>query len=221
MSIVDILIGSGPGQRIVILGTIVLYVYLSVRRPDAARESFESGARMLVGLATLVLAALLLASAIETLVPASAISRLVGGSAGTPGVVLAGLLGGVLPGGPYAVYPIISGVADNGALVAVGGLLFPTSRTVLFALVGTGLFGAVLIYFLTPEQFVSAAVGERRTPPMRQSATNWSDPSVSPKRTSISRPVTRPVRMRVSVSSFHITENTSCPRRTRRTHCSS
>ncbi|MGA9402063.1 hypothetical protein [Haladaptatus sp.] len=52
-------------------------------------------------------------------------------------------------------------MAVIGALVAVGGLLVPTSRTVLFALAGTGLFGAVLIYFLTPERFVSAAVGER------------------------------------------------------------
>ena len=52
-------------------------------------------------------------------------------------------------------------MAVIGALVGGGGLLFPSSRTVLFALAGTGLFAAVLIYFLTPEQFVSAAVGER------------------------------------------------------------
>ncbi|MCO8243591.1 MULTISPECIES: hypothetical protein [unclassified Haladaptatus] len=154
MSIVDILIGSGPGQRIVILGTIVLYVYLSVRRPDAARESFESGARMLVGLATLVLAALLLASAIETLVPASAINGLVGGSAGTTGVLLAGVLGGVLPGGPYAVYPIISGVADNGARTA----------SVLAMLVGYGAIGLGrvsygLVFFETRIVAARVAVG--------------------------------------------------------------
>ncbi len=131
MSFVGILIGSGPGQRIVILGTVALYGYLAVRRPDVARESFRGGVRMLTGLVTLVLAALLLASAVETLVPASTISALVGGSAGTPGVVLAGLLGGVLPGGPYAVYPIVSSVASNGAGTA----------SVLAMLVGYGAIG--------------------------------------------------------------------------------
>ncbi|GKZ14738.1 hypothetical protein [Haladaptatus sp. T7] len=53
------------------------------------------------------------------------------------------------------------GMAGIGALAGLGGLLFPSSQTVLFALAGTGLFAGVLTYFLTPEQFVSASVGER------------------------------------------------------------
>ncbi|EFW91365.1 hypothetical protein ZOD2009_14691 [Haladaptatus paucihalophilus DX253] len=53
------------------------------------------------------------------------------------------------------------GMAGIGALAGLGGLLFPSSQTVLFALGGTGLFAGVLTYFLTPEQFVSASVGER------------------------------------------------------------
>lgn len=131
MPVVDVLFGSGPGQRIVILGTIALYGYLAVRRPEDARESARRGASMLAGLLTLVVAALFLASAIETLVPAEAIRSLVGESAGPAGIVLAGLLGGVLPGGPYAVYPIIAGVAATGAGTA----------SVLAMLVGYGAIG--------------------------------------------------------------------------------
>ena len=86
---------------------------------------------MLTGLLTLIVAALFLASAIETLVPAETIRSLVGSSAGPAGVVLAGLLGGVLPGGPYAVYPIIGGVAETGAGTA----------SVLAMLVGYGAIG--------------------------------------------------------------------------------
>lgn len=52
-------------------------------------------------------------------------------------------------------------MAGLGVIVGGLGMLFPSSQTVLFALAGAGLFGAILIYFLTPEQFVSAAVGER------------------------------------------------------------
>jgi hypothetical protein len=47
-----------------------------------------------------------------------------------------------------------------GALAGLGGLAFPDARTVLFALSGTGVFAGVLTYYLSPERFVSAGVGE-------------------------------------------------------------
>lgn len=118
MPLVDTLLGSGPGERLVIVGTVVLYVYLGVRRPADARASLERGGRMLLSLGTLILAALFLAAALGSLVPAATIAGYVGATAGLKGVVLAGLIGGVLPGGPYAVYPIVSGVAGSGATTA-------------------------------------------------------------------------------------------------------
>jgi len=48
-----------------------------------------------------------------------------------------------------------------GLLAAVAGVLFPSARTVLFALGGTGVFVGVLTYYLTPEQFLPADVGRR------------------------------------------------------------
>ncbi|WP_254535877.1 hypothetical protein [Halomarina litorea] len=47
-----------------------------------------------------------------------------------------------------------------GGLALAGAVLFPGVRTVLLALGGTGVFAAVLTYFLTPERFVSASVGD-------------------------------------------------------------
>lgn len=45
-------------------------------------------------------------------------------------------------------------------LIAVGGgISFPDAQTVLFALGGTGIFAGVLTAFLTPERFMTAAVG--------------------------------------------------------------
>lgn len=52
------------------------------------------------------------------------------------------------------------GFAVLGALATAGGVLFPTTRTVLFALGGTGLFAALLTWFVTPERFVAAGVGD-------------------------------------------------------------
>ncbi|QLH76861.1 hypothetical protein HZS55_05880 [Halosimplex rubrum] len=47
-----------------------------------------------------------------------------------------------------------------GVLVLAAGAVVASARTVLVALGGTGVFLGVLIYFLTPEQFISASVGE-------------------------------------------------------------
>ncbi|WP_436911279.1 hypothetical protein [Halosimplex marinum] len=47
-----------------------------------------------------------------------------------------------------------------GLLAVVGGLLVADARTVLFALGGTGLFVAALLYFLTPARLIAASVGE-------------------------------------------------------------
>lgn len=47
-----------------------------------------------------------------------------------------------------------------GVLTFVGGGVVVGAQTVLFALGGTGVFLGVMIYFLTPERFISASVGE-------------------------------------------------------------
>jgi len=53
------------------------------------------------------------------------------------------------------------GLGVVGAIALGGAALLEPVRQILIALGFTGLFGAVLTYFLTPERFVSAAVGER------------------------------------------------------------
>ena len=53
------------------------------------------------------------------------------------------------------------GLALVGAIAVVAGIVFPAGREVLFVLGATGLFGGVLTYYLTPERFVAADVGER------------------------------------------------------------
>lgn len=53
------------------------------------------------------------------------------------------------------------GFALLGLVAAAGAVAFPASRTVLAALAGIGLFGAVLAFFVTPDRTVSAAAAER------------------------------------------------------------
>lgn len=55
------------------------------------------------------------------------------------------------------------GFAVVGLLALAGAVVLAPVRTVLVALGGTGLFGAVMTYYLTPERFVPAEVSERIT----------------------------------------------------------
>ena len=50
--------------------------------------------------------------------------------------------------------------AGIGLLAAAGAVVYPDSRTVLFALSGTFLFAATLVGFLRPERYVRATVSE-------------------------------------------------------------
>ena len=52
------------------------------------------------------------------------------------------------------------GMGIVGTIALLGVLAFPESATVLVALAAIGFFGALLTYYLTPERFVAATVGE-------------------------------------------------------------
>ncbi|MFB6152713.1 MAG: hypothetical protein ABEJ27_00530 [Halodesulfurarchaeum sp.] len=154
MALLELLIGSAISQQVVILGTVVVYGVLLYRRPDVARESAVGGLRQFAGLFTLIIAALFLASAIGTLIPRGAASQFLGTAAGLEGVVLAGLLGGFLPGGPYAVYPIVRGIANQGAtLAAVIAMLTG------YGAIGIGKVPYGLVFFDLPTVLIRLAVG--------------------------------------------------------------
>lgn len=53
------------------------------------------------------------------------------------------------------------GLAALGGVALAGAALFPDAREVLLALAGVGLFSGLLVYYLTPERFVAASVGDR------------------------------------------------------------
>lgn len=169
MSWIDLVIGRSFGQRVVILGTVAVYLWLAVRRPATARESASGGLRQFARLFTVILAALFLAQAIGALLPRDAISAAIGTTAGARGTIFAGILGGLIPGGPFAVYPIVEGLGRQGAplaavvtmLVGYGaigvarvpyGLVFFEGRTVglrlLVGVAGTILTGIVAVVVL-------------------------------------------------------------------------
>ena len=78
-----------------------------------------------------------MASAVGTLLPEDRLDGLLGRSARLRDMVVAGLIIGLIPGGPYAVYPVIVSVQDSGA----------SDPAVLTMLVGYGLIGVGRVPF--------------------------------------------------------------------------
>ncbi len=141
MELTDI-IGKNWGQRGIIFGTVILYMYLLLFRPRDAVEGIKNGLMNFFGLFTLIIAALLLASAIRTLVPTRSIQKYLGPKAGLKGVLTGGLLAGLLQGGPYAVYPIIKGLEKEGV-----GLSVILSMLVGYSIIGSGRIPYGLAFF--------------------------------------------------------------------------
>jgi len=65
-----------------------------------------------------------IAGLVQVLVPKELISRWIGAQAGAKGVLVACVAGGLVPGSPYAVFPLMAGLQQAGAgLGAVVGFV--------------------------------------------------------------------------------------------------
>lgn len=79
----------------------------------------ESGGRILLSVIPLLLAAFLIAGLIQVLVTQDMATRWLGTESGWRGIALACLGGALMPGGPYAYYPIAAVLLKSGASLGV------------------------------------------------------------------------------------------------------
>lgn len=145
--VANLLLGSSWGQRVVVVGAVVVYATLAITDPATARSSAAGGLALFGRMVSLVIASLLLASALGHALPEDRVAATLGSAAGPGGVVLAGIIGGLLPGGPYAVYPIVERVGDRGASApAVVAMLVGYSAIGVGRVpFGLGVFGAPFV----------------------------------------------------------------------------
>jgi uncharacterized membrane protein YraQ (UPF0718 family) len=110
---------------------IVAAVTVYVRKgPDRFLAILFSDLELLGDVVPKVIAGCLIGAFVTLLLPREAVSRWVGAESGLMGLVFATLIGAVLPGGPFTIYPVAAALlaagADAGAAVA-----FITSWTLL------------------------------------------------------------------------------------------
>ena len=86
---------------------------------DLVANGFMSGIRILWRELPLLSAAFLTAGFLQGLIKKETINRWLGTESGIKGILLACLGGGLIPGGPYAYYPIANALMKSGAGLGV------------------------------------------------------------------------------------------------------
>ncbi|MFQ5856463.1 MAG: permease [Anaerolineae bacterium] len=87
--------------------------------PDLALAGLVRGARILVEVVPLLVAAFLIAGLTQTLVTHEVVTRWLGTGSGWRGIAVACIGGSLVPGGPYVYYPIAGALLQAGAGLGV------------------------------------------------------------------------------------------------------
>ena len=86
---------------------------------DSVRQGFVRGIQILIRELPLLAAAFLTAGLLQALIKKEFINKWLGKESGVRGILLASLGGGLIPGGPYAYYPIAGTLLKQGAGLGV------------------------------------------------------------------------------------------------------
>jgi uncharacterized membrane protein YraQ (UPF0718 family) len=119
----NLLFGSyNPVQKGLVILALIAFIALFMKNPIKGREATQSSFETFANVLLLIFAGTALGSVIQAVVPREVIARTLGKGSGLLGILLATGLGGLLPGGPYVVYPVLASLyaagADIGPIIA-------------------------------------------------------------------------------------------------------
>lgn len=100
---------------ILVVLAIVLYVYAWSQRDGSHRRGLVLGWQTLKRTLPLLLLAFAIVGYIDVLAPQSLIQQWIGPDSGWSGLLVAEVIGMLLPGGPYVVFPLIAVLYGAGA----------------------------------------------------------------------------------------------------------
>jgi len=98
---------------------VLMYVVAFAVNPDYVRQglkvSYDIFVDPKIGLIPLLITATLIAGLVQVIIPKEVIANLLGKKAGLGGIALGSILGSLVPGGPYVVFPLLGGLYRAGA----------------------------------------------------------------------------------------------------------
>jgi len=95
--------------------TLILLIYLLIKDSSLAAEGIKSAGTTLWKNLVLLLVGFLLAGLIQVIIPKDLIANWLGNQAGLRAVLIGCVAGGLIPGSPYAAFPIAAGFYNAGA----------------------------------------------------------------------------------------------------------
>ncbi|MBC7231991.1 MAG: permease [Chloroflexi bacterium] len=121
---------------------LLLLLFAFLRGGNVHVAGVRAGAKMLWGVLPLLLLSFLVAGLLQVLIPKEQIRRWLGTESGLRGIILGCIAGGLVPGPPYAVFPVVASLYQAGAGIgAVVGFVtawslwsasrFPTELAIL------------------------------------------------------------------------------------------
>lgn len=107
--------GYNPIQKGLVIFTVVMFSVLYAIDPEKGRSAVATSGETFINVLLLILAGVLLGFIIQIVVPKDLIARVLGEESGLLGILISTGLGGLMPGGPYVVYPVPSSLYAAGA----------------------------------------------------------------------------------------------------------
>ena len=92
-----------------------LLIYARRRGDDSLRRGVILGWQTLRRSAALLVIAFIIVGYVNVLSPTNLVQEWIGPNSGWPGLILAEIIGMLLPGGPYVVFPLIAVLYQSGA----------------------------------------------------------------------------------------------------------
>lgn len=115
----------------VLLGVLALVmVYLRIDTGQMPLKGLLHGGNLFLSLLPRLLVGFALAGLIQQAIPEQTLQKWLGHDAGIRGMMVGSLIGMILPGGPYVIYPIVGGLRMSGA--SIGSLLSLVTAKQLF-----------------------------------------------------------------------------------------
>ena len=111
-------------STLIMIALAVILTIVAFWRGGVHWQGLERGGRMLWSNLLLLLASFAVAGLAQVLIPKEIIQRWIGAESGLKGILLGSIAGGLAPGGPYAVFPVVGSLYQAGAsLGAVVGFV--------------------------------------------------------------------------------------------------
>lgn len=99
----------------IVLTTVAGFANWWLDGPDAVTEGAREAAWSVIGVVPQFALGVMVASMAQVAIPRHHVARALGEKSGFRGLALAALMGTVMPGGPFASFPIVLGLAQAGA----------------------------------------------------------------------------------------------------------